>query len=468
MKRILLYSDNRQIDRQAIMPTDYYALWENWSRTGGNVGNKVFLRAVEQYLTKPDIQLGYYRPNMTAEEINQNYDMVVDPEANLFNMAYIQKMESRSFLIEKLKIPFYVVGIGIQADKWEQGKELAKVIKNPAQRFIYAVYSTGGEIGTRGYITKEWMDIVCHNSAEVIGCPSMYQKGRDLTIDNKKVGKEEFRCVINGHVPDFIYDKKLQTCIYYFLDRLWYMDQDEFIKVLYCKELEGRKNISIKEVVKLLYQYNFFIVKELLCQGKVKLIYDLKKWEEFLLENQISFSFGSRIHGNIWSILNQIPAIVWTRDLRTYEMADFYKIPYIQMISSGKDLYDMYMDADYTAFNKGFGKKFDYFEEFLVKHNITYNISDNAYFCNKYGFLRYENACVNKEYLLGVLETLGKYTSFFQWVDKMKTAELELKVLLRKYHCGFIKETFRFFGGGIEIGKWQNKFQGSIFAVDIG
>ncbi len=56
MKRILLYSDNRQIDRQAIMPTDYYALWENWSRTGGNVGNKVFLRAVEQYLTKPDIQ----------------------------------------------------------------------------------------------------------------------------------------------------------------------------------------------------------------------------------------------------------------------------------------------------------------------------------------------------------------------------------------------------------------------------
>ena len=85
-KNILVLYDNRDLDRQVLKPVDYTAFEQEWIRqNGGNSGNKLFNTAVEQYLTKEDIDYAYYNGSESVEEINEKYDLAIFTTANIFN-----------------------------------------------------------------------------------------------------------------------------------------------------------------------------------------------------------------------------------------------------------------------------------------------------------------------------------------------------------------------------------------------
>ena len=143
---------------------------------------------------------------MDFDHINENYDMVICPQANLFNKYFNKTILSFISVFKNIKIPVYMIACGAQADSYDKLDELVEKIGDVTKELIETVYSTGGEFALRGNFTKEFFDRLGENTAVVTGCPSIYQMGRDLYVSNKKVGKEEFKPLFNGNLVKETYD----------------------------------------------------------------------------------------------------------------------------------------------------------------------------------------------------------------------------------------------------------------------
>ena len=377
-KNILLLYDNRELDRQVLRPVNYEVFENEWiKQNGGNSGNKLFNTAVEQYLTKENIEYSYYNGSETVEEINEKYDMAIFTTANIFNAHPRIRKELDVFAdtIKRFKIPVYILGCGLQCAKYDDIKGLAEEIGRSARAFLTAIYHTGGELAVRGYATKEFLDRIMPNTAAVTGCPSLYQKGSGLRISNDKVSEENFKPAINGNLK-YLKQIGLLGEFERYPDSV-YMDQDEFAQVLHFHE--SKKNSNVLELIR----KKTLCGVRLLVQNRVKLYYDVPLWLTSFREENINFSCGSRIHGNIAATLASIPAMVIYRDARTRELAEFFELPCSAVYDNRKTLYEVYREADYTMFNKHFPDKFRAFEDFMTFHGISHDLNDRSLFETK-------------------------------------------------------------------------------------
>ena len=102
-------------------------------------------------------------------------------------------------------------------------------------------------------------------------------------------------------------------------------------------------------------------------------------WIDYLKLECFNFSCGSRIHGNIISILAGIPAAVCALDSRTREMAEFFDIPIITSRDlRNQDLLEIYNHISYDKFNATFSKKYEAYAQFLKSHGIVKDINPNG------------------------------------------------------------------------------------------
>lgn len=145
----------------------------------------------------------------------------------------------------------------------------------------------------------------------------------------------------------------------------------------------------------------------LLFSNRIKLFVSMNEWYNFIKKYEFNFSCGSRIHGNIMPILSGVPALIYPKDSRAKEMAEFYSIP-IADVNSKSSIYEQYLATDYSEFNKNFPKKFDLFEKFLTENGIVTKINqDNSFLFDK----SYDFDNVNSENL----EKLNKIFSGFKF-----------------------------------------------------
>lgn len=414
-KNILLLYDNKDLDRQVLKPVNYITFEEEWKRQhGGNAGNKLFTSAVEQYLTKTDITYSYYAGDESIENINEKYDIAILPLANIFNShpAIVKLLEDYTKIIERFKIPVYIIGCGLQCASYEDIDTLVNVIGGTVAKFLDAIYRTGGELALRGYATKEFLDKIMLNSAVVTGCPSVYQKGPDLQITNLKVKEENFRPVINGNLK---YLRKINILpVFEQYKNSIYLDQDEFAQWLYFRKL-SLKERNIWGLVRKKTYYGAY----LLAEDRVKLLYDIPYWIGYLQNEGFSFSCGSRIHGNIVAILAGVPAMVIYRDARTRELAEFLELPCCASLNE-KSLYEEYLKADYSRFNRNFRSKYERFEKFLVSHGISYDISDRTLFERKLAQWPWEQPeIIGRENIEYLKKRFGKNADKYQQYDKI-------------------------------------------------
>lgn len=368
MKKILLLQNPDFLDSNVKEPTDYDNILIAWERQqGGNSGNKLFTTSMEKFLCKDDISYYYYRPDFSPEYINANFSCLVWPTANIFGYHYIKGLETYSAFFSKLRIPVYVIGAGIQCKNEAEIECLARDMQKVIQIFLDNIYHTGGELALRGYYTKRLLDMVMPNTAVVTGCPSIYQTGRELRIDKAK--KDTIRTAVNGSVIT-INKTGLRKVLRW--DKTEYIDQDEFISLLYGSVESLKKT----KPAMLFWRYSALGLS-LVSQNRVKLIYDIPVWIGYMRDN-FDLSIGTRIHGNVASLLSGVPAAVVPCDIRVRELAEFYEIPIIEpcelkTFKTAKVIYD---SLDYTRFNASFGDKFDTFARFMEERGISHDLND--------------------------------------------------------------------------------------------
>lgn len=423
MTKILFFHNNSLLDRNVLRPTNYFNFESEWKRQGGgNVGNKLFSMAVEQYITKKDIEYEYYNESMLIEEINEKFDMVICSGANCFagSARSIYELEEETKFIKKLKIPFYMLGGGISCASYDDINSLAKAIYVPVKNYLEAIYESGGELALRGFATKELLDMIVPNTAVVTGCPAFYQLGSSLNIPNEKVDEKYFKPLINGSIR-YLKSVGVLPFLETYRNSI-FMDQNEFAPWLYFRKLYGKEN-SIYELI----FRNTFVGAKLLVENRIKLIYDVPVWIRYMRNEKFSFSYGTRIHGNIAAMLAGVPSKVLAYDARTRELAEFFEIPY-SLNREEKTLYQIYMDCDYESFNKNFSKKFYAFEKFLTSHGISYEIDDRSLFTEKINCEKWNMPIIVGQANIDYIQNkLWGHENYYRFVEKLADEMRKMK-----------------------------------------
>lgn len=383
MKRILIHISVKKTVNAIFDKTDYSTLFERLHKEKivdcPNLGNQVWLQGLVSEITTEDVKYDFLEADTTVDEINNNYDLVIFPTANIFSLEHVKLLEELAERFSQIKIPIFVISCGAQADSYDELDKLCNDIGEVSRKFINAVYQSGGEFGLRGYFTKEFFDKLGFKTAEVTGCPSLYQMGRNIYIEKSLIQEKDLKPVINGHYQFLKMD--FYKKIFDDYDSAIYMDQDYFGRKLYDPSFEGFDKVDFKWMLRQI-RYGKYTELKLLAENRVLLFSDIPDWREYLVKEHYNFSFGGRIHGNILSILSGIPAIVFGCDSRTREMAEFYDIPIItpQELKKKKSLFEIYEELDYTKFNKTFAQKYDNYESFFVRHGILCKLNSNNIF----------------------------------------------------------------------------------------
>ncbi len=334
-----------------------------------NYGNRLWFQGLISAISCPENHLEYFSPCMTKEQINSDYDFIIAPMANVFAVTYGSLLERLAERFRDIKIPVYVIACGIQADSFDRLDELVTTLREPATKFISSVYKTGGEFALRGHFTKDFFTRLGFDSAVVTGCPSLFQRGRNLSISDEKVPEEQFKPILNGWIKDYP-DLFKQ-----------YENAEFFDQSIYFRELFDPKGDDA-QILKDMIRVHGMAVTRLLLQDRVKLIPDMNLWREYIRQEGFSFSYGSRIHGSIMPILSGVCTVLEHQDARTREMAEFFNIPHVEpgAYKNYESLYQLYQDTSYKPFNAGFGARFDAYEQFLKKCGIVEKINQNNEF----------------------------------------------------------------------------------------
>ena len=343
---------------------------------GKNVGNLVFSDSMHRILSTPDNEV---LPNTFLGErdgvtppylanINSNFDHFVVPLANAFRTTFLPNLALLTKTIQGLKIPVTVVGVGVSGGGGSLSKGVGDVpdeLKVGVKKFVNAVLDRSATIGVRGENTRQFLAGLGYKDdvVDVIGCPSLFRNGADLTIEKRAAGitpDSQFSMNVSPYV-NYMGDSSLYHAKKY--KNMIYIPQDlETLRLL----MWGKNPDSFSTKMPTHTGHPFYE------QDRMRFFVDSRSWIDALAK--LDFSFGTRIHGNIAALVARTPAVVLVHDTRTQELAEYHEIPHrlVPDLPKRVDAADLYDEADFTAFNAGHNGRFETFTKFLDKNNIEH------------------------------------------------------------------------------------------------
>ncbi len=354
-----------------------------YSQTGANLGNLLFTNAVWRQVAWTCAEQGFA---FDTEYVDENFDIVIIPAANWLYPGF--DLEFLADRIERLTIPTVMIGIGAQA---EDSRDIPKVSKS-ALRVVQLVAERSALIGARGEFTA---DVLAHygvHNVQVTGCPSFFLNVEEQRGVRKRSHLE--RVILAGtrylHGPGILSEgDRLQQKIY----RLGFERRMDFLYTSERPELDfllNRREISVDDptLADIAEYYAAENSEEFLMflnqHGRCFL--DIDQWLASMHEYDLYI--GSRVHGAIAALLAGTPALLFTHDSRTTELASLAKIPslpvaMVDAISDGnlEPLSTWYDEADWDGYSERMNDLRDNYISFLnangVPHRVCGSPQDN-------------------------------------------------------------------------------------------
>ncbi|MER5408235.1 polysaccharide pyruvyl transferase family protein [Streptomyces sp. NPDC002769] len=362
MKRILLRSGKSPYDA---VPVEQ-ALHQDVFAT--NSGNLIFSDAAHKILETPDTEVvsnGIRTDVSAAGRINEEYDAFVVPLANAFRPSFEPQLRRLTQLIDKLRIPVVVPGIGAQTGL-DYNPARLKPMEPAVREFVTAVLDRSASIGVRGEFTERYLKDMGFRDVEVIGCPSMFMYGKDLDVRRSApaLGPES-RIAVNGS-HSAVKSQGLDRVIRRAHTRYPYL---RFIgqNLSDARQLHWRDLSDPNGSVTAMPTHPDHPMYR---EDKVRVYIDPVTWIDDLRD--FDFSFGSRIHGNIAALLAGTPATVLCGDSRTLELCRYFDIPHRRINTLPRDLdpAELYAEADFGALTGGHQERFERFTGFLDRNGL--------------------------------------------------------------------------------------------------
>ena len=333
---------------------------------GTNSGNLIFIESAYKLLattgTRIDVERRLPDPK-DADRINERYDAYVIPLANAFRPEFEFHLSRLTRLIDRLRIPIVVLGVGIQADTRLSRERLAP-IERTVRSFVGAVLDRSPSIGVRGEFTHAYLESLGFRDVEIIGCPSMFRYGARIQVE-KKVPQLDHRArlAVNATPGVPIMEELLRSHSERY-PGLEYIAQDlDTLALLLWGEKASATDVASESQLD---------AGDLFDANRVRFFVDPSPWISHL--RSFAFTFGTRIHGNIAALLAGTPAYVLAHDSRSLELARYFAIPHrlITDMQGGTEAGDLYAEADYTELNVGHPARFERLVGFLRRHGLDH------------------------------------------------------------------------------------------------
>lgn len=336
---------------------------------GNNSGNVIFAQAAHRTISVPraEVSVDHARANpKDAAKINEHFDQYFLPLANAFRPTF-QPLDRYSELIEKLTIPVVVAGVGVQMNAQSSNPDHLDGVRPSIERFMRAVLARSASVGVRGETTYEYLRSIGFSEDEVtvIGCPSLFQYGDTLKI--KPVGEVTPDSLMTINISP--YQPRMgpiTTATVARYPNLRYVPQDILTMRLMLFGEEPHNADSYASDVP--YRSQDYLIRH----KRAQFFIDPTAWMKWLSGRD--YSFGTRIHGNITSLLAGTPAFVIAHDSRTRELVEYHEIPYalLDSVPPDVDVRDLFATADYTAFHANQSSRFQNYLKFLEHNDIEH------------------------------------------------------------------------------------------------
>ncbi|MDR0912568.1 MAG: polysaccharide pyruvyl transferase family protein, partial [Methanobrevibacter sp.] len=291
-------------------------------------------------------------------------------------------------------------------------------------------------IGVRGNITFDYLNSLGFNKNEikVLGCPSVYYNGPNYNITSPEINNDsKIALNITPYVNQMT---PIVNTISNEFNNYEYFMQDirDLNLMLYGKEW-GPGVQKVRDYY-----------PKILNENKAAFPIDSRSWINNL--KNFDYSIGSRLHGTIAALNAGIPGTLIVHDLRTEEIAQYHKMPYVKIedVYKSIDVKQIAQNSDWDAFNKTSKANYKKLIDFLKENKIeVYSKYPNPTIIEKEKNMKipplvrsiYSNNRIDQKSLLSRLQYLEEkncYTPPFKVVNSTKKRILieKLKNIIKK------------------------------------
>lgn len=338
---------------------------------GHNMGNMLFYGSVFNAI-KANKENIIETSRKISDINNANYYLM--PHANLFYKYFSKNIENHIKRLRQIKTPTIVVGVGYQSSVGSDGVERENLELNKlVKEFVKIVLDKSSSIGVRGYITKRYLLNLgfAESDVDVIGCPSVRFFGSDFNITKRDYPSFSPEMKIAVNYTPTRYSSAWGSVISDIF--LKYKNSYAILQDKYeINNLKGKfKNIVLPEIPKQVQALRDIPVMPdhpVFKNNKGRIFTNPNQW--FSSMGTFDFSIGTRIHGNIASILAGTPSLVIAIDTRTLELAEYFKIPYVKL----SDLNNYHnLESFYNKAVEGMPKFYENYSNILKDYYRFFN-----------------------------------------------------------------------------------------------
>lgn len=340
---------------------------------GSNVGNLLYAYSIYRNLWTEDTEIvpDYYRINPNdAESINETYDGYIIPLADAFRETFRWQLREYTKLIKRLKIPVYIVGVGLRAP-YEPNLAAGFPFDKDAKEFVKAVLDKTAQIGLRGEITSAYLTQLGFREGvdhRVIGCPSMYTFGRELKIRETELTTEsKIFTNLAPIAPQAVIDFMRQGLKDYQDVTFIPQDMDEL-----ALAYSGGIYLNGPSLNKELQNYPNSLTSPEYQSGKVRFFLNAPTWIEAM--RKADLSIGTRLHGNVVAAIAGTPSIILPADARMRELSEFHGLTTysVDSIDETTTLREIWEQVDFHLPEKKQAANFKNFESFLKVNGLPH------------------------------------------------------------------------------------------------
>ena len=350
----LIISLNRNLDKP---------ISEKIGLAGGNTGNIIFTEAVkEQVRFEEEIWI-----NPTALHAIHNPSVII-PAANFIISGNQDSLaEALIRFMNGTNCPITLAGLGAQStSQLNTPSKLMKHVSNAKKQCFKMLSERTVTLGIRGEFTAECLELLGIHNYRIIGCPSLYKY---MNGTFPKLPKPSLDNVQISVTPPDLTDNKILE--------MGYSLQADWLMQMSTDLVEYKDNLD--ELDK--YKISQYFPKLLISEDKLKsyirkhgkTFWTVEEWEKYYRYNHISFAFGSRFHGNMAALRNNVPALWITHDSRTTELVHTLNLPFITRDNFVEDIVmpeRLLEYCDYSKFYDQYPKLLLNYKKFLTENHI--------------------------------------------------------------------------------------------------
>jgi len=301
------------------------------------------------------------------EFVNRHCSHLIVTLANTFRLntddgTRFRRLHNSLLAIEK---PIVVFGMGVQSISDDL---TAATLPAEAVDLMKFLGERCALVGVRGEMTRQaFKHFAGVENTFVTGCPSLFSRPRQVaevtrTLNGGTTGQPAYCGTQLRRAEE---NRMLRRAI-----RAGAFLVEPVNKHNHRFYVDVTQNRSEPRVPYFLADYESTDELRAYFASRYRLFRQVEPWYDFTRES-VAFTYGTRFHVNMASVLAGKPALWVTHDARTRELAEFLHLPSIPMADAAElEPYDVREYLDYDEFFAHIGGLFDNFNEYLAINGL--------------------------------------------------------------------------------------------------